>query len=96
MAIGTSNCAITVSNKSLHRSSWFGGNKYNITPVHREFRAFVAIDFCESTHAEDTIRQSVSNNPLPNPRCYGLPFLGVIWTTVKILRRGVILRCPAS
>lgn len=55
------------------------GNKYNITPVRREFlsnlRAMIALDFLDRTDIENSIREAVTDAP-PNPRRYGLPFLG--------------------
>ena len=57
------------------------GNKFNITPVRREFlsdlRAIVAIDFFDRPDVEAAIRAALSPNPpsQATPR-YGLPFLG--------------------
>jgi len=52
------------------------GNKYNITPVRREFlsdlRAYVSL--AADAYLEDRIRDGLSRTP-PGPR-YGLPFLG--------------------
>ena len=57
------------------------GNKYNITPVRREFladlRALVALDFLDRADVEDAIRAALSPEPPPlDPPRYGLPFLG--------------------
>jgi CRISPR-associated protein Cas5t len=56
------------------------GNKYNITPVRREFladlRAIVIFDFLDRSDIEEDIRQALSPNPPPGSGRYGLPFLG--------------------
>lgn len=56
------------------------GNKYNITPVRREFlanlRAYVCLDFFENPEVESAIRHALDErSPTYGPR-YGLPFLG--------------------
>jgi CRISPR-associated protein Cas5t len=56
------------------------GNKYNITPVRREFlsglRAVVALEFPDHPEIEDQIRSHLTAGiPQAGPR-YGLPFLG--------------------
>ena len=57
------------------------GNKYNITPVRREFlsdlRAIVALEFPTHPEVEEAIRATLSpNTPILDPPRYGLPFLG--------------------
>lgn len=56
------------------------GNKYNITPVRREFlgdlRAFVCLDFLDHPGVEDLIRQGLAGVAPKSGRRYGLPFLG--------------------
>src|SRR4051794_13734226 len=56
------------------------GNKYNITPVRREFladlRAVVGLDFFQNPEVEQQIRRGLAGGaPESGPR-YGLPFLG--------------------
>ncbi len=56
------------------------GNKYNITPVRREFiadlRAIIALDFPEHPEVETAIRRALDRtSPGSLPR-YGLPFVG--------------------
>ena len=55
------------------------GNKFNITPVRREFlsdlRAIVALDFFDRDDIERVIRLAVTT-PSNDPARYGLPFLG--------------------
>lgn len=56
------------------------GNKYNITPVRREFlsdlRAFVLLDFYKQREVEDLIRRALDTSDPKYPVRYGLPFLG--------------------
>ena len=56
------------------------GNKYNITPVRREFladlHAVVALDFFEDPGVEDLIRRGLLGDPPASGTRYGLPFLG--------------------
>ncbi|WP_233579158.1 type I-MYXAN CRISPR-associated protein Cas5/Cmx5/DevS [Tautonia sociabilis] len=59
------------------------GNKYNITPVRREFlsdlRAIVALDFDETEEYPDVegrIRRALDRDAPQSRRTYGLPFLG--------------------
>lgn len=56
------------------------GNKYNITPVRREFlsdlRAVVALEFADHPEVEDRIRAGVATGASPSGPRYGLPFLG--------------------
>ena len=56
------------------------GNKYNITPVRREFlsdlRAFVLLDFHDNPAVEDQIRRALDTSDPCYPVRYGLPFLG--------------------
>lgn len=56
------------------------GNKYNITPVRREFlsdvHAVLALDFDRNPEVEDQIRTGLAGGPPPSGRRYGLPFLG--------------------
>lgn len=56
------------------------GNKYNITPVRREFlsdlRAFIVLDFHEDPTVEALIRQALDRTAPTSARGYGLPFLG--------------------
>lgn len=55
------------------------GNKYNITPVRREFlsdlRAIVALDFLDRLDVEHAILRNLAD-PQPSAARYGLPFLG--------------------
>ncbi len=56
------------------------GNKYNITPVRREFladlRALVCLDFGDRPDIEAAIRRAVAGEPDAAAGRYGLPFLG--------------------
>jgi CRISPR-associated protein Cas5t len=56
------------------------GNKYNITPVRREFladlRAYVCLDFFEQPEIEEMIRRALAGTPPNSGSRYGLPFLG--------------------
>ncbi len=56
------------------------GNKYNITPVRREFladlRACIGLDFFENPEIEDKIRLALSKPSPSDEARYGLPFLG--------------------
>jgi CRISPR-associated protein Cas5t len=56
------------------------GNKYNITPVRREFLAgllaVVALDFLDHRTIEDWIRDGLAGKPPRSGTRYGLPFLG--------------------
>jgi CRISPR-associated protein Cas5t len=56
------------------------GNKYNITPVRREFlsglHAIVALDFLDLRTIEDRIREGLAGEPPRSGTRYGLPFLG--------------------
>jgi CRISPR-associated protein Cas5t len=56
------------------------GNKYNITPVRREFladlRAYVCLDFFHDRAIEDRIRRGLSGESENLGNRYGLPFLG--------------------
>jgi CRISPR-associated protein Cas5t len=56
------------------------GNKYNITPVRREFladlRAYICLDFFEEPTIEDTIRRGLGGGGTGPRGRYGLPFLG--------------------
>ena len=59
------------------------GNKYNITPVRREFladlRAIVVLDFektADHPDVEDRIRRALDRDAPQSGRRYGLPFLG--------------------
>ncbi len=56
------------------------GNKYNITPVRREFlsdlRAFVLFDFSKHPEIEDRIREGLRGESSRMGERYGLPFLG--------------------
>ncbi len=56
------------------------GNKYNITPVRREFladlRAYICLDFFEEPTIEDRIRRGISGESTSSGDRYGLPFLG--------------------
>ena len=72
------------------------GNKYNITPVRREFlsdlRAVVALDFFRDPEVEDQIRRGLDGRmPVTGPR-YGLPFLG---DNAFLIDRIKILSAPA-
>jgi CRISPR-associated protein Cas5t len=56
------------------------GNKYNITPVRREFlsglRAIVALAFTDHPEIEDKIRSHLTDGGSQDGARYGLPFLG--------------------
>jgi len=56
------------------------GNKYNITPVRREFladlRAFICLDFFDDPDTEDMIRRGLTGAAPQTGARYGLPFLG--------------------
>jgi CRISPR-associated protein Cas5t len=54
------------------------GNKYNITPVRREFLADLRACVCLDGDAdlEDQVRAALSEQPLRSETRYGLPFLG--------------------
>lgn len=56
------------------------GNKYNITPVRREFlsdiRAFVLLDFFDHPEVEGLIRSGLKGESARSRERYGLPFLG--------------------
>jgi CRISPR-associated protein Cas5t len=56
------------------------GNKYNITPVRREFlsglHALVALDFFNHRTIEDQIREGLAGEAPRSGARYGLPFLG--------------------
>jgi CRISPR-associated protein Cas5t len=56
------------------------GNKYNITPVRREFlsglRAVVALTFTDHPEIEDQIRSRLTGGTPRTETRYGLPFLG--------------------
>ena len=56
------------------------GNKYNITPVRREFlsglHAVVALDFLDHPEIEDQIRSRLWTGHPQSASRYGLPFLG--------------------
>jgi CRISPR-associated protein Cas5t len=56
------------------------GNKYNITPIRREFladvRAFVCLDFLEQAEIENSIRRALAGAPSSSGKRYGLPFMG--------------------
>lgn len=56
------------------------GNKYNITPVRREFlsdlRAYICLDFFDQPDIEDEILKGMRGEPTMAGDRYGLPFLG--------------------
>jgi CRISPR-associated protein Cas5t len=56
------------------------GNKYNITPVRREFlsdiRAYILLDFFDHPEIEDRIRKALRGESARSSGRYGLPFLG--------------------
>ena len=56
------------------------GNKYNITPVRREFlanlRAIIALDFPDHPEIEAAIRQALDRTRSQSLLRYGLPFVG--------------------
>ena len=56
------------------------GNKYNITPVRREFladlRATIALDFPKHPEVEAAIRQALDRTRSRSVPRYGLPFVG--------------------
>jgi CRISPR-associated protein Cas5t len=69
-----------VGSSGKERKEETKGNKYNITPVRREFladlRAIVALEFPGHPEVESAIRRAVTGDPTgPSPR-YGLPFVG--------------------
>ena len=69
-----------VGSSGKERKGEARGNKYNITPVRREFlsglRAVVTLEFPDHPEIEREIRSRLANgDPKPSSR-YGLPFLG--------------------
>jgi CRISPR-associated protein Cas5t len=56
------------------------GNKYNVTPVRREFladvRAYVCLDFFENPEIEQLIRRALAGLAPTTKGRYGLPFMG--------------------
>ncbi len=69
-----------VGSSGKRRKEETKGNKYNITPVRREFladlRAIIALDFLDRPDVELAIRRALSGQPTGSGSRYGLPFLG--------------------
>lgn len=69
-----------VGSSGKRRKEETKGNKYNITPVRREFladlRAIIALDFPDRPDVEPAIRRALSGQPTGSGSRYGLPFLG--------------------
>lgn len=68
-----------VGSSGKERKEETKGNKYNITPVRREFladlRAIVALEFPGHPEVESAIRRAATGDPT-GPSRYGLPFVG--------------------